>query len=161
MRLYEINDAILSLVDPETGEIMDYEAFEALAMERDSKIENMALWYKDLVAEAKAIREEELALAARRKASENKAERLKEFLASMLGGSGFKTTRVVCTFRTSAAVEIANEESFIEAMEAIGNTEYLKYRAPEVNKTAIKDALKQGILIDGAEIVQRQNIQIK
>lgn len=55
MTLYEIDQAIQGLVDPETGELMDYEAFAALQMDRDAKIENMALWYKDLMADAKAM----------------------------------------------------------------------------------------------------------
>lgn len=56
MTLYEIDQAIQGLVDPETGELMDYEAFAALQMDRDAKIENMALWYKDLMADAMAAK---------------------------------------------------------------------------------------------------------
>lgn len=161
MNLYEINEAIMNLVDPETGEILDYEAFSNLAMAREEKQENMALWYKDLCAEAAAIRNEEKILAERRRACENKAERLKDFLGQMLCGSPFKTARVAVSFRTSAAVEITDEAAFIEAMEENGMTKYLTYSAPKVNKTAIKDAIKQGIEVEGAELVQRQNINIK
>ena len=63
MNIYEIEQAITDLVDPETGEITDFEALDALSMARDEKIENVALWTKNLNAEAKAIREEEKALA--------------------------------------------------------------------------------------------------
>ena len=80
MTIYEIDARMAGLIDPETGELLDYEAFASLQMEREAKIENMALWYKDLTAEAKAIREEEKALAERRKSAENKAERLKGYL---------------------------------------------------------------------------------
>ena len=83
MTLYEIDQAIQGLVDPETGELMDYEAFAALQMDRDAKIENMALWYKDLMADAKAIKEEADTLNERRKALENKAERLKSGAPSL------------------------------------------------------------------------------
>lgn len=161
MRLYEIDAAITALVDPETGEIMDYEAFLALNMERDKKLENMAIWYKDLCAEAKAIREEEINLAARRKANENKAERLKTFLGEMLAGQQFKTPRVALSFRSSEAVEIADEATLAKVLEAEGRTDLLTYKAPTVNKTAIKEALKNGWAIEGAEIVTRSNIQIK
>lgn len=161
MNLYEINAKITELIDPETGEILDYDAFAALAMEQQEKQENMALWYKDLCAEAEAIRNEEKALAERRKACERRAERLKEFLSQMLCGSAFKTARVAVSFRSSTAVEIADEAAFIQAMEENGLTKYLKYSAPEVNKTAIKDAIKQGEVIEGAELVKRQNMTIK
>ena len=59
MNIYEIDNAMFSLIDEETGEIKDYEAFEELQMQKEEKIENTALWYKNLVAESKAIREEE------------------------------------------------------------------------------------------------------
>ena len=38
MTLYEIDQAIQGLVDPETGELMDYEAFAALQMDRDARL---------------------------------------------------------------------------------------------------------------------------
>ena len=51
--LYEIEEQILNCVDLETGEIIDEEALANLSMERDTKVENIALWIKNLLAEAK------------------------------------------------------------------------------------------------------------
>lgn len=45
------------LFDPETGELMDYEAFAPLHLEREEKVEGLALWVKDLTARAKAVME--------------------------------------------------------------------------------------------------------
>ena len=56
MTIYEINAAMLECIDPETGEV-DAEQLEALNMLREQKIENAALWLKNLksdVAELKA-----------------------------------------------------------------------------------------------------------
>ena len=161
MNLYQINEAIYALVDEETGEILNYEAFEALAMERDQKLENVALWYKNLTAEATAIREEEKNLAARRKACENKAERLKNYLSAALAGTNFKTARVACSFRASTKLEIRDEATFIKTMEEAKHFEFLKYKAPEVNKTAITEAIKAGQVVEGAELVKNSNISIK
>ena len=58
MNVYEIDNEMLSLIDEETGEIKDYEAFEELQMQKEEKIENVSLRYKNLVDEIKAIREE-------------------------------------------------------------------------------------------------------
>ena len=58
MTLYEIDQRITELVDPETGELLDFDAFQALQMDRQEKIENAVLWYKDLIAPAKASKEE-------------------------------------------------------------------------------------------------------
>lgn len=52
MKLYEINEAILGCIDQETGEVIDPEKLDALTMERETKLENVALWIKDLKAEA-------------------------------------------------------------------------------------------------------------
>ena len=132
-----------------------------MQMEKEQKIEGMALWHKDLLAEAAAIRAEEVNLAARRKTCESKAERLKSYLAELLGGNKFKTPRVVCSYRTSAAVEIADEAEFVKRMQEGQHFEYLSFKAPTVNRTAITQAIKEGKTVEGAELVKRQNISIK
>ena len=159
--LYEIDSTIMSLVDLETGEILDYDAFVELKMEREQKIENMALWYKDLVAEATAIKAEEANLATRRKACENKAERLKAYLSDLLAGDKFKTPRVACSFRASKALQIPDEEAFIQNMLEQQHYEYLSYKKPTVNRTEITNAIKAGKVVEGAELVEKQNISIK
>ena len=59
MKLYEIDAAIMECIDLETGEIVDADRLTALQMEREQKLENVALWIKDLDAEAKALKAEE------------------------------------------------------------------------------------------------------
>ena len=81
MTIYEIDQSIASLVDPNTGEIGDYDMFCELQMEREAKVENMALWIKNLNAEADAIKAERDNLYEREKAARNKADRLKKYLA--------------------------------------------------------------------------------
>ena len=60
MKLYEIDKAILECVDQETGEIIDTEKLSDLQMQKDTKVENIALWIKDLLAEADAIKNERI-----------------------------------------------------------------------------------------------------
>jgi hypothetical protein len=158
MRLYEIEQALEVLVDPETGELFDFEQFEALQMERDSKIENMALWVKDLQAEANAIREEEKALAARRKARENQAERLKGYLGHFLRGSKFTSPKVAISYRKTLAVEV--EEGFLAWAREHGD-HFLTYKEPEISKTAIKEYLQAGNELALARLAEREALQIK
>ena len=88
MKLFDIDARIMACVkidekralDTETGEIVDLEAIEALEMERDTKLENIGCWYKQLLAEADAIKAEKNAMAEREKVRRNKAESLKGFL---------------------------------------------------------------------------------
>lgn len=158
MNIYEIDNAMFSLIDEETGEIKDYEAFEELQMQKEEKIENTALWYKNLVAESKAIREEEKALAERRKSLENKAENLKNFVNRTLNGNKFSTSKVAISYRKSTAVEVDDE--FIDyAMK--NNNDLLTYKQPEPNKTVIKGMLQGGFDIPHAELVERNNMSIK
>lgn len=56
------------VVDTESGEIIDLEAIAALEMERDKKIENLGCWYKNLLADAEALKAQKNAFAEREKA---------------------------------------------------------------------------------------------
>lgn len=158
MNIYEIDNAMFSLIDEETGEIKDFEAFEALQIERDKKIENAALWHKNLIAESKAIREEEKTLAERRRSLENRAEQLKDYVNRALQGSKFATSKVVISYRKSTAVE--TDDEFIDyAMK--NNSDLLTYKQPEPNKKLIKEMLHGGLDIPHAELVERNNMSIK
>lgn len=162
MRLYEVNAALEELLnqqDPETGELTcDLDQLDALMMERDEKLEGLALYVKNADAEAKAIREEEKALAERRRSLENKAERAKGFLAEQLAGEKFSTPKVAVSYRKSKAVEI-NETAFWPW--AVDHTEYVRRKDPEPDKAAISAALKSGQEIPGAELVETLSMSIK
>ena len=158
MKLYEIENAILDCIDLETGEVIDTERLDALQMERDAKIENVALWIKDLKAEAEAIKAEKMALAERQKVAENKAESLKNWLAYALDGKKFNTARCAISFRKTEKVEIS-DVGMIRLMKE--HDELLTYRDPEPNKTAIKQALKDGLTVQGVQLVQNMSTIIK
>ena len=153
MKLYEIDAAILDCVDVETGEIFDAVKFEELAYERDMKIESVCLWIKNLKAEAEALKAEKDAFAQRQKAAENKMESLKRYISTYLDGAAFKTAKVAVSFRSSEAVEVEEGAQIPDA--------FLRFKEPEINKTELKKALKEGIHIDGVSIVKKSNIQIK
>ena len=159
MSIYDIDAAIVSLIDTETGEVSDEEAFDALQTERDKKVENIGLWFKDLQAEAKAIKEEEANLAARRKSVENKAERLKHLLEYALNGDKFSTPRLKVSYRKSSTVELSDD--FTKWAEEHAD-DLLTYSEPKPNKTLIKSAIKDGRVPDGmATIETHENIAIK
>ena len=159
MKLYEIDNAIMECIDFETGEIIDTEKLDELQMERDAKIEGVACWIKDLKAEAEAIKAEKLALADRQRVAENKAESLKKWLAYALQGEKFKTARCAITFRKSESVEVTPEG--LENLMRGCKDELLTYKAPEPNKTAIKQALKDGLNVAGVQLVQNVSTIIK
>lgn len=153
MNLYQIDDAIMKLIDYETGEILDWDKLDELNAAKEQKIENIALYIKNLTAEAAALKAEKDAFAERQKAAEKRAEGLKQYLVSALNGEKFKTSKVAISYRKSKALEIADGVEIPE--------DFLTYKEPEVNRTDLKKAIKDGLLIEGVSIVERQNIQIK
>ena len=159
MTIYEIDNEIMNCIDMETGEVIDTEKLNDLQMERDAKIENVALWIKELKAEAEAIKNEKQALAERQRVAENKAESLKNWLAYVLNGEKFKTAKCSISYRNSESVEVTEE-----GLEALmrDHEDLLTYKTPEPNKKAIKDAIKNdGLTVAGVQLVQKTSTIIK
>ena len=155
--IFEIDQEMMNLIDSETGELLDFERFSELEMQKNIKVENMALWYKSLCAEAEAIKNEISALSQRVKTKENTAQNLKEYLSKILNGQKFESPKCRISYRKSSAVEIENEEYLL----VHAKEKYLTKRLPVPNKAVIKEALKDGEKIDGARLVEKQNMTIK
>ena len=152
--LYEIDRAIMACVDEETGEIIDAEALDALMLQREDKLEGVALWVKNLLADAQAYKAEKEAFAARQKAAEAKAESLKRYLASILQGEKFSTAKCAISFRRSVSVEVEDIK--------LVPVELLRVKTEiEPDKTAIKAAIASGREITGCRLVENLNTQIK
>lgn len=162
--LYEINveienalSAMLDSVNEETGEVDEAAVarLEELECARSDKLDNIGAFIKNLMAEVAALKAEAKSLAERAKAKENEIERLKVYVAQSLiarGEKSFETTRARFSFRRSEAVEIDGDvpDSFM-------NIKITR----EPNKTAIKEAIANGEVVEGAHVVVRQNLQIK
>lgn len=150
--LYEIDAAIMACIDMETGEIIDTSKLEELEMERNQKIENVALLYKNTISEMKAYKTEKDSFARKEMAARKLADRLEGYLQDALGDRRFKTTRVSISYRRSESVECEN-------LDAVPK-DYL-VMAPSLDKTAVKQALKEGIEVPGCGLLEKQNIQIR
>ena len=155
MTIYEIEQAILETVDQETGEVIDIDRLNALEMERDKKISNVACWIKDLRAEAEAIKAEKQALDKRQKAAENKAESLKGWLQNILQGEKFKDSRCAISYRRSERVD------FSDSFDLNTLPDCMKKVTIEPKKTEIKEFLKAGGEIEGVRIEENTSMTIK
>lgn len=161
MNIYEINKELLDLmdsyIDEETGEIDEevLERIKELNIERDTKLENVACWIKNLKAEAEALKAESDKLKARSKTCENKIESLKKFLLSATGGEKFTSTKCAISFRKSKTVEC-------DLIDVTGlPEEFWKWGKPEIKKTEIKKYLEDGGQLDGCRIEEHQSVIIK
>lgn len=163
--LYEIDKNLYQLlefdmvVDEETGEILFEESdIDKLLLSRDEKIENTGCYIKNLLSDIEQLKAEEKSLKERRQTKEKKVERLKKYLAdSMLlfGDKKFETPRIALSFRKSKQVEI--DES------AVLPEEFIKVKVEKSpDKTKLKDAiLKQGEVIEGVKVIEKENLQLK
>lgn len=152
--LYEINKQLLEATDLETGEIIDTDRFDQLQMERDDKLENIALWYKNLLSDAEAFKAEKNNFAEREKAAKSKADSLKKYLDTNLNGQKFSTVKVNVSYRKSTSVEVIDQEAI--------PAEYLRtFTTTAPDKAEIAKALKVGEFVEGVELKETNNIQIK
>ena len=160
--LYEINreieEVIANAVDPETGEITgDLSSLETLEMARDEKIENTGLYIKNLAADIEQLKNEENALKQRRQIKEHRIDRLKQYVSYSLQNAGqkkFETPRLSLSFRKTTAVDIDDMDKLPE--------EYRRTKTEiRADKTAISKAIKNGVEVDGARLVERLSLQIK
>ena len=152
MNLYEINKAMQECINLETGEI-DLELFEKLQLAKDEKIENVALWIKNISSDVEGMENEKKAFEERIKACKNKVSSLKTYLEMALNGEKFQTAKCSITFRKSKSVTVFDVSKL--------DKDYLKYADPTADKTAIKKAIESGVTVPGASLVENLNVQIK
>ncbi len=152
--LYEIQEQLLNCIDMETGEIVDTQKFDELQMEREQKLEGVALWYKNLISEADQYKQEKKSFELKEKQATSKAESLKKYLDSALNGNKFGTIKVNISYRKSASVEVLDVDKLPDEFKKSVTT-------ISADKTEIGKALKSGKEIDGAKMVENNNIQIK
>ena len=160
--LYEIDNAIANFVpevDEFTGELLNADILDRLNMERDTKIESIALYIKNLSALAADIKAEKDNLAERLKSTERKADSLKEYLANALNGEKFETGKCKVSYRKSSQVIFSDNFTHWARLNAPDLVkEYVEYKP---DKTAIKEAIKGGREVFGAEIIENVNLQVK
>ncbi len=162
MKIYEIPGALRELLDrldadPDTGEV-DGEALAAYAEYTTAaaeKLEGTACYCRELKAEAEAIKAEEERLAKRRKALENKSERLKNYMMPALEAMGGKVKGVMASVRIgkSQAVTVFDIDALPDAFKHVKTT-------IDPDKVALKKALKSGEVIPGAALEDRQSVVI-
>jgi len=160
--LYEIDNDLRVIMDNAEKEAAENEGeislvlsaqLDTLQQEREVKIGNICRYYKSLQAEAEMVKEESKNLAERARSTEGKAEALKNYLARFMpAGEKFADINSKVSWRKSEALD-ADPLAVIPE-------EYQRVKI-EPDKTAMKDALKKGVVIEGFKLVEKQNIQIK
>lgn len=169
MTIYDIDARIAALsnaaeddmiIDEESGELMTVaQALDALRMEREEKIENVACWVKNLSAEADAIKEEETNLAKRRKAAETKATNLKAWLIAALTREDGTTDRIK-TSRVAVSVK-RNPPSTVVDDALLPSSYKVAKITYQADKEMIKRELLAGGEVPGAHLEYGRSVMIK
>lgn len=150
--LYRINSEIEACFDPETGELDD-SRFYGLCMEREDKLEQLALMIKNLRADAAALKAEKAALGERQKAAEDEADKIAGLLKRELCGEPMKTAKVNITWKSTQKVDVLDMSAVPE--------EFIRHGEPTVDKNAVKKAMKAGQEIGGCILVDDYSMSIK
>lgn len=163
MTLREIDQAILGLFDPETGDLLDEDGieFELLQMEREDKIKNTALYFRQLTGEAKVLADEIAGLQKKKKVTENKMRWLKYLLNEALQGQKFHHPLVDVSYRKSTYLDITNENAVIAFCQESGHLDCLKQKPIEISTSDITRLIKEGVEVPGAQIAERYNLGVK
>lgn len=158
--LYKINAklALYEMEFDEDGCWTNEEELDALTMEREEKLESICLWVKNLRADASAIKAEEKNLSERRKAKENKADKLEQYVASNLDGKPFETSKVKVSFRKSESVNILNEDAIPDRFL---NIEVVRKPQKAEIKKYLKSLEGSGEEVPWATIERKNNPTIK
>ena len=106
------------------------------------------------LAYIESMREEEKRIAEKRHVSEKALERFENYMQSVLHASGQeKIQAVTFTVGTRKSTAVVVDDNF-------NNPEYIKVEyAPD--KMKIKNDLKNGVVIDGARLVERESLAVK
>jgi hypothetical protein len=162
MNIFEINAALQGVWDLVLDEEQDLETLEdtiqSLEVARDDKAEGMAKLIRYLDSQAEVIKAEEKRLADRRKAMENRRERVKALLElqfELWGTDKIKTpTMTVSMQNNPPSVQIA-DENFVP--EQFVTVETIR----KVDKKSLLQALKDGEMFDGISLKQGRSLRIR
>lgn len=156
MQLYELTEIYLNLKDMDIEEGDLNSALENIDDEIETKADNIAKVLRDFDGDIEALKSEEERLAKKRKAIENRQKQLKEYLQNamlVLDKRKFKTDLFYFNIQRNApSLKILDESKIPE--------DYYKIEK-KLNKNDLKEAVKNGLFIDAAELVQTESLRIR
>jgi len=158
--IFEIPRCYSDAVDYAETELELQNALDHIAEKFNTKADNTACLIKNLAAAATTMKAEEAKMAKRRKEIELKIKRLENSLAMSMRQAGCNkmvTSRNAISFRKSTRLVVSCEQEIIKKY-----PEYAKTKTTvTLDKIKLKDELKNGVIIDGADLQDYQNLQIK
>lgn len=141
-----------------------FDTLESIEGEFDMKAENIAVFIKEIKAEADLLKAEEQSLRKRRQTKERQIDSLKTYLLTQMqeiGKNKIDTQKALISIRNNAPSLVVDDElSFIRWAEQ-NNDGLLKYSMPEIRKSDVKKAVKAGDEIPFVHMEKSTSVIIK
>jgi prefoldin subunit 5 len=159
MNLYELTDSYLKVLELiENGEEGLEDTLESLNDTIELKADGYARIIRNLEANAVALKTEIDRLTNRRRSIENSIDRLKENLKNAMIATGKEKIKTdlfnVTVVNNPVAVNVIDEKLIPE--------KYFKVEIiRKLDKLSLRDAIKSGEEIQGAELMQGKGLRIK
>lgn len=159
MNLYEIDKRIADVIEngfsvnEDSGELLfTEEDLNALEIAKESKIENIALYIKNLTVLADGMEAEIKSITERKKRLQAKIENLKGYIGGFVEKE-FSTAKCQVKCSVSHPLEITDEKlipkQFIKVVEK-----------ESIDKVAIKEVIKNGGIVEGCLIADKKNVRV-
>lgn len=160
IKLYQIDNelmAVLNAPNPETGELNE-EALDQLSLARTEKQKNVTLYIKSLEQGETAIDAELKRLRDMKAAAQKRTEWLKNYLKTSMEAMG----ETELSFGVHTA-KIANNPPSVQIVdEPLLPSEFKKeIIETKIDKVAIKQAIKGGVVVPGATLAYSTRLDIK
>lgn len=157
MNLYELSTAFQQVQNMDLDPEVMQDTLDSIEDAIENKAENIAKLIRNLESDVAAYKEEEDRLKTKRQATENKVKWLKTYLEDnmkLTGKTKFKSGMFNFSIQKNpASVNITDEKVIPE--------EFLIQQPPKVDKTSLKEILKRGIEVPGAELKQTEGLRIR
>lgn len=157
MNLYELSVAFQEVQNMDLDPEVMKDTLDSIEDAIENKAENIAKLIRNLESDVAAYKEEEDRLKTKRQATENKVKWLKTYLEDnmkLTGKTKFKSGMFNFSIQKNpASVNIVDEKIIPE--------EFLIQQPPKVDKTSLKEILKRGIEVPGAELKQTEGLRIR
>nr|DAF51996.1 MAG TPA: resistance protein [Siphoviridae sp. ctNHp14] len=157
MNLYELSLSFQEVQNMDLDPEVMQDTLDSIEDAIENKAENIAKLIRNLESDVSAYKEEEDRLKTKRQATENKVKWLKTYLEDnmkMTGKTKFKSGMFNFSIQKNpASVNITDEKAIPK--------EFLIQQPPKVDKTSLKEILKRGIEVPGAELKQTEGLRIR
>lgn len=160
--LFDISERYLNIAElldnPDIPEEMLVEALDEIKEEFTAKADNVVRFIKSIEGDCETLKKEEKRLSEKRKALENKANRMKQYLEDnmrLTGNTKFKTAFYSYNIQANPpSVDISNEDLIPDTYKTVETI-------TKIDKKQLLADIKSGLEIEGASLKQGSSLRVR